>query len=136
MIVALENSLQKTNAWINEVAELADCDAHQAYHGLRATLHALRDALDIPQIADLASQLPLVIRGIYYENWRPNQSAAKPVSRADFIKQMYIAFENDFDIDPERMLRSVFAVIRRHITQGEVSDVLSRLPDDLKELWQ
>ncbi len=135
VITALENSLQKTNSWIHEIAELADCDAQQAYHGLRATLHALRDRISTKEAADLASQLPLVIRGIFYENWRPNQVAKYNGSREEFLKEIYDAFQNDLEVDPERMVRSVFAIISRHVTKGEVQDVRDSLPVALQEWW-
>lgn len=67
-----DRTLQKTNLWLGDVmAELDTEDRHQAYSALRATLHALRDRLTVDEAAQLAAQLPLLVRGIYYENWRP-----------------------------------------------------------------
>jgi anti-anti-sigma factor len=51
-------------------------DRHLAYHALRTVLQALRDWLPVDEAAALGAQLPLLIRGFYYEHWHPH---GKPV---------------------------------------------------------
>ncbi|AKB78938.1 hypothetical protein MSHOH_2455 [Methanosarcina horonobensis HB-1 = JCM 15518] len=43
----------------------------RADQALRATLHTLRDRLTIEEIVQLAAQLPLPIKGMYYDGWIP-----------------------------------------------------------------
>jgi uncharacterized protein (DUF2267 family) len=40
-----DETIQKTNIWLNEIAPALDCDRHHAYQALRAVLHCLRDRL-------------------------------------------------------------------------------------------
>ena len=68
----LDRSVEKANIWINDVAtELGTTDRHEAYRALRAFLHVLRDRLPVAETAQLSAQLPLLVRGVFYENWRP-----------------------------------------------------------------
>lgn len=59
---------QKTNEWLDEIMfELALEERHTAYAALRGTLHALRDRLPLEETAHLGAQLPMLVRGFYYE---------------------------------------------------------------------
>ena len=63
-----DSMIHKTNVWLKDLMEILDCpDRHQAYLALRATLHALRNRLTIEETAQLAAQLPMLIRGFYHE---------------------------------------------------------------------
>ena len=67
-----DTTLQKTNEWLDEIMdELALQDRHTAYVALRGTLHALRDRLPVQEAVHLGAQLPILVRGFYYEGWRP-----------------------------------------------------------------
>jgi uncharacterized protein (DUF2267 family) len=65
-----DRTLYKTHTWLKEIMEvLGTEDRHRAYMALRAVLHALRDRLTVEEVAQLGAQLPMLIRGLYYEGW-------------------------------------------------------------------
>lgn len=67
-----DRTLHKTHAWLKAIMEeLGTEDRHKAYLALRAVLHALRDRLTVEEVAQLAAQLPMLVRGLYYEGWDP-----------------------------------------------------------------
>jgi len=67
-----DKAIQDANIWVNEImSELDWDDKHRAYILLRSTLHVLRDRLQPNECAHLAAQLPTLIRGIYFEGYRP-----------------------------------------------------------------
>ena len=84
-IKAFDTTLQLTYAWLHELAEqMGTQDRHRAYHALWAVLHALRDRLTVEEVAALGAQLPLLVRGIYYEGWHPGNKPLK-TRREDFL---------------------------------------------------
>lgn len=129
-------TLEKSAAWVDEIgAELDSHDPHFAYSALRATLHALRDRLIVEEAVDLGAQLPMLIRGLYYEGWT---LSGKPVKRhrAEFLEAIRDRFGAATQPDAERLARAVFAVLRRHVTAGEIEQVEGMLPKDLRDLWE
>ena len=71
-----DRTVHTTNRWLQELTGLLDGGSrHDAYVALRATLHALRDRLPIEETAELAAQLPMLVRGFYYEGWDPTRQA-------------------------------------------------------------
>ena len=131
-----DTTLQETNTWLDEIkAELGTTDRQMAYEALRGTLHALRDFLIPTEAANLSAQLPMLVRGIYYEGWQPAQAPAQARSRADFLGRVGLAFRDSFPIDPERAARAVFATLGRHVTGGELAEVRQMLPEDVRALW-
>ena len=63
-------TVQDTNLWLKGLsAELGDCERQEAFAALRAVLHALRDRLQAHAAVNLAAQLPMLLRGLYYEGW-------------------------------------------------------------------
>lgn len=131
-----DSTLQKTNTWLRQIMdELATEDRHFAYSALRVTLHALRDRLGVDEAAHLGAQLPMLVRGLYYEGWHP---AGKP-HKAD-LGEFLMNIRNHVgrglgDPDPRRVARAVFQVMALHVTPGELDDVKHCLPADLRELW-
>ena len=68
----LDHLMQTANVWLAEVRDEFDTrDADFAYRATRAWLHALRDLLPVAESAHFAAQLPDVLRGVYYDGWRP-----------------------------------------------------------------
>ncbi len=133
-IAAFDSTLQTTNVWLNEILDrMGWIDRHRAYHALRAVLHALRDRLTIEGAAALAAQLPLLVRGIYYEGWHPADKPVKERKKEEFLAHVASAFRDD-PVDPEVVTRAVFGVLTRHVSGGEVAHLEHLLPPEIRTL--
>ena len=131
----IERSVEKTHIWLKELAhELGDSDRDYAYRALRAVLHALRDRLPVDVAAKLAAELPTLIRGIYYEDWDPSRTPL-PIHDVDAFLDR-VAHEGRMAGETEASLAvtAVTKIMRRHLTAGEIDEVLAVLPDRLKVL--
>jgi uncharacterized protein (DUF2267 family) len=134
---AFDSTLQKTNMWLNDIMqELGwEGERQRAYLALRSVLHALRDRLTVEEALDLGAQLPMLVRGFYYEGWKIAGKPLKERHRADFLAHLTHAFRNDDRMDPETIARAVFTIIARHASAGEIEDIKRILPAELRALW-
>ena len=131
-----DTTLQKTNRWLKELMQILGTeDRHRAYLALFATLHTLRDRLTVEEVAQLGAQLPMLIRGMYYEGWDPTRKPVRIRHRDEFLEVIGRYFEPDDDVDPEAVARAVFTVLQMHVTEGEIEDVRHILPSEIRELW-
>ena len=130
-----DQTLQKTNIWLKEIMERLGPDRQRAYHALRAVLHTLRDRLTVEEAAHLSAQLPLLIRGIYFEGWHPAHKPTKERTREEFLEQVEARLLGVEPINPETATRCVFEVVVRNIDPAEVVHVKHMLPGAVRALW-
>jgi uncharacterized protein (DUF2267 family) len=131
----IERSVEKAHIWLDEVAgQLGTDDHRQAYRVLRAYLHALRDRLTVDEAAQLAAQLPDLIRGIYYEGWNPSATPVKYRSFADFLDRLAADAALDSETAASYAASAAAEVLRRHVSAGEIEDIRAQLPEDLQPI--
>lgn len=129
-------TVHKTNDWLNELMLLLDFGGkRQAYEGLRATLHALRDRLTVDETAQLSAQLPMLIRGFFYEQWDPTGKPLKIRHLDEFLAAVQRPLPPDFPCEPEAVARAVLSLLAARIAAGEIEDVKGLLPAELRTLW-
>ena len=132
-----DTTLQKTQLWLKEIETELHWEQNPpwAYLALRSVLHALRDHLPIEEATDLGAQLPMLVRGLYYEGWTLTGKPIRDRYADEFFVAIAQAFREDARIDPDIVARAVFRVLSRHITAGERGDVVQELPAPLRALW-
>jgi uncharacterized protein (DUF2267 family) len=100
---------------------------------LRAFLHAVRDHLSVDESAQLAAQLPIFVRGVFYEGWDPSDVPKRARDIDSFLQR--IAGEALLAGETEASLAAAAASrVSRHVSAGEVASVLHVLPEHLREL--
>ncbi|MEM7314238.1 MAG: DUF2267 domain-containing protein [Planctomycetota bacterium] len=135
-IPVFQQTLEKTNNWLDEIMELLDwSDRRKAYKALRVVLHTLRDRLTTEEVTDLASQMPMLIRGMYLEGWNPNANPQRMRSSTAFVQAVNQNFTESDHVSSNDITFAVLKVLERHISQGEIEDVVGNLPKQLQELW-
>ena len=119
-LVTFDKTLQVTHSWLNDLSsDLGWDDKHKVFQSLRITLHALRDRITVEQASKLASQLPVLLIGFFYEDWQPATTPHKERTKEAFLSHIQDQLAQiDPNIDSERVVRAVFM-----------------LPKALKALW-
>jgi uncharacterized protein (DUF2267 family) len=133
-----DTTVHKTVSWLNDLMQLLGWhDRHKAYVALRATLHALRDGLTVKEVAQLGAQLPMLIRGFYYEGWDPadNDKRLTEYHQEQFLAEVKRQFRREDGIDPKEVARAVFTVLAKRVSEGEIEDVKHILPGRVRALW-
>jgi len=133
---SVNHSPQVVAEWVNLTSEiLAWDDQARAYMLLREVLHAVRDYLSVDEAADLSAQLPMLVRGIYFDGWVPSRTPAQKRSKADFLERVSKPFADAPLEDPERAVAAVFDVLRQKTSEGEFEQVANAMPKTLRDLW-
>lgn len=134
-IVNFTQAAQQAQQWVNELADDLNWDERRSYRLLRCTLHALRDWLSQEEMVDLSAQLPVLIRGIYFEGWKPLETPVWERNKGDFIERLKNAFSDDPLNDPDGAVAAVFRLLDRHVSHGEIVQVRNSMKKSLRELW-
>ena len=137
-ITSIDNAAQEAHEWLNEINKMSGWNnVLDAYAALRATLRLLRDNLTLDSAAKLASQLPPLIRGIFYENWHPVDQPLRERTTEDFLDNLskFLEDYNHSEVDPELAATSVFKTLINRIDPGEVNKIYNQLPRGIKKIF-
>jgi len=132
-----EKALAKSNVWLEELGrELGWDDPDAIMIVLRSVLHALRDRLPADEAVELSAQLPLLIKGVYFDGWDPSATPVKARSRQEFLAMVRKPLGGvAMEADAERVTRAVFRLLTEHVSEGEIHDVRGSMPAELADLW-
>jgi uncharacterized protein (DUF2267 family) len=132
---SISHSVQETQLWLKALCEAGGYSGEsEALAVLRAVLHQLRDRLTVEEAVDLAAQLPMIVRGVYYEKWRPTRPQEKLRTKEQFLEGVASKLA-PHPIKAENATRDVFSLLAQAIDSGEVADVINQMPAGIKELW-
>ena len=135
-LAVFDTTVQITNEWLSRIVEELGWGDHAlAYDALRGTLHAIRDELPVDEAAHLAAQLPMLIRGLYYEGWDPSSTPIPDRSREAFLDRVEAAFNSGPPVNPRQMAQAAMIVLSQRIDRGQVAQVWNCLPEDVRDLW-
>jgi uncharacterized protein (DUF2267 family) len=130
-----DRTVQKTNVLLGEIeSEFGWEDRrHQSYAAFRIVLHALRDRLTVQEAADFAAQLPLLVKGVFYEGWNPSAVPIK-MKPDEFFERIRTEFQWSLDRSIQEMVVVVLRATSKHISDGQLDDIASILPSHLASL--
>lgn len=130
-----DTTVQETNTWLNEISsEMGDPRKKVAYHALRGVLFALRDRLTQEEVFDLSAQLPLLIRGIFFEGYHPAGKPAK-YSIDEFIQRVNQELQVAGPVKTIPAIKAVLKIMEQHISAGEMEDIRDSVSADFREFW-
>jgi predicted ATPase/uncharacterized protein (DUF2267 family) len=114
-----DTTLQHTNLWLKELMEHLGIDRRHAYKVLGATLHAVRDRIGPENAVHLGAQLPMLIRGFYYEGWHLAGTPIKLRHKEDFLDYVSGDVFRGLGVEPERAVRAALELTAAVAALGE-----------------
>ena len=134
-IKPLNHALQKADDWLQELTEFGHFhDDEQAYSALRAVLHAIRNRLIPDEAVAFGSEFPLLIRGIYFEDF-DLRYPKRHASVDEFLNTISSEMRHlSFSLAPDQAAKIIFNYLKMKIRAGELRDVFDQLPRDIRNL--
>jgi uncharacterized protein (DUF2267 family) len=130
-----DRTVHTTNQWLDEISAEIGPDRHLAWHVLGAVLRSIRDELLIGQSAHLAAQLPLLVRGTYFDQYRPAAQPLADRSQEDFIARIRQELAGSRPVRPDLAATAVMRTLNRHVTEGQIRKARDALPKGIRALW-
>lgn len=131
-----DKTVQESNLWLKDIMErLGSQDRHHAYSTLRAVLHGLRDRIGPESAAHLGAQLPMLLRGLYYEGWDPTNKPTKERHEAVFLAHIARELPRAVEGEVEEGTVAVLDVLSKHIDRGAAVKIAGMFPHELRRFW-
>ena len=130
-----DRTLQITNTWLDDIMEIVGPDRQIAWHILGAVLRTLRDRLTLGLAAHLGAQLPLLVRGLYYDQWQPSKQPSDLRSAEEFLDHVAEGLTGIRPVDVNEATRAVFKVLQYYVEPNQIEHVREALPADIRSLW-
>lgn len=130
-----DKTIQSTHIWLDEIMRRIGPDRAVAWKVLSVVLHKLRDRLPIELAAHLGAQLPLLVRGAYYDQFDPGRLPAKWHTSDEFVHEVQKWLSDTRAVDAKDAIAAVFDVLSGHIATGQVEKVRHALPKEIRKLW-
>ncbi|GFE65498.1 DUF2267 domain-containing protein [Litoreibacter roseus] len=133
---AIDHTVHVTHEWINELTARLDWGSKRsALRLLRCTLHRVRDHLLTDELAQFSAQLPLLIRGMFFEGWMPKRTPIKERHAEDFTDAIGDQMREADDYRGPQDIRHVFDLLNNRLSEGEIRDIRACLPEPIRALW-
>lgn len=85
------------------------------------------------EAVDLGSQLPMLVRGFYYEGWKPSKTPQE-MSTEEFFDQVQSQFQYTTEYSIKELIQGTMKALSKYVSQGELEDIKASLPKDLSSI--
>ncbi len=129
-------SIEHARRWLTLIDDQLLLDSRgDAYSILRNVLHTLRDRLPLPTAAHFSAQLPLLLRGVFWDGWKPEVPVDK-MTRSEFIDRIDRGLSLKGVSETEDAIRAVTSVLAFELGSGTVEKLLAVLPESYGVLFE
>lgn len=131
-----DKTIQETHVWLKNLMDRLGIEDRQlAFSILRATLHAVRDRVGPESATHLGAQLPLLVRGVFYEGWKMSRPTSVERHISDFVAHVMRELPPGRISTPEDAVAGALAVIRTMMDPGEALKIIRMFPAELRDFW-
>jgi len=129
---AFDTAVQKGNIWLKDIEKAGSLRSRfQAYAAMRSVLHALRDCLPPAEAVKFSAQLPLLVKGVFFDGWKV---APKPLrlTREGLHAAIRRGLKDESGVEPGVALKAVLSALDRHISPSVLETIQLVLPRDVR----
>lgn len=130
-----DKSLQATATWLEEIQSELGPDRAFAWRVLSVVLQNLRDHLPLELSAHLGAQLPLIVRGTFYDQFDPTGLPKQAHGPEEFLQSVANGLKESRRVDPRDAVHAALGVLDRHLSRGQIDKVVRSLPRGIRALW-
>lgn len=140
MAFTFERYVQKSDEFMREVARELGYpeDTDKAYRVFRAVMHTVRDNITPEENLHFIAQLPMMIKAVYVDNWKISDKNIR--HRDAFLQKIQENNTNNNQRDlhtpdqTEEAVHKIFDVLKRHVSEGEMNDIMNMMPAEVQPL--
>jgi uncharacterized protein (DUF2267 family) len=134
--VNFEKTANEATSWVQQIAKKAGQPDRPdwALSALKAVLQTLRDRTPLQEVFHLSAQMPVLIRGLYFEGYKPTGKPDK-MNAKQFLDRIESDLGDNNDISAEQALYAVLKLLYEKISEGEMEDIRRSMPADIQKLW-
>lgn len=134
--VNFEKYCNEMRSWLLDIADLMHVPGRTdwALKALKAVLHTIRDRSPLEEVFHLSAQMPVLIRGIYLEAYKPSGKPHK-YNLNQFLGQIKAAMGQGVEVAPAEAFRAVVTVLYEKTSHGEMDDIRGAMPKEIQKFW-
>lgn len=135
-VTTIDRNIEMANVWLGEISDEMDhISREDAWACMNAVLRTVRDRVPMDEAVHFAAQLPTLIRGSYYEDWRPHESPHKWRHREEYLAAVKDKLPGRENYDAEKTIRAVLNVVGHHMNPEELKKIKAIHPREVWDLW-
>lgn len=108
---------------------------------LRSVIHTVRDRITISESFDLMAQLPVILRGIYSEQWKYSEKPPMQYKTIEEMKELVKSQQAQFGEDEfnwsestEEIISTTLNCLRQYFTEGQMNHITGQMPKEVQQL--
>lgn len=130
---------KEANSFMKEYDHNLDLggDIDMAGRILSSILHGLREVISMEESLQLIAQFPMFLKAVYVNGWssRKKKKVKNMTEFIDLVREFNGATSiHDFKSNEvaENYINATFILLRKYVSLGELEDIRTELPKDLK----
>lgn len=132
----IDHTVQLTHEWINELRDrLGWSSSRDALRLLRVTMAQIRDHLQHQEAVQFSAQMPLLVRGMFFEGWNLAHTPLRDRNADHFVAAIETQVSDIYDWRGIQDIAAVFKTLNNRISEGEIQDVKAQLPKSICDMW-
>ncbi|MDX1586444.1 MAG: DUF2267 domain-containing protein [Balneolaceae bacterium] len=138
-----EKFAQEAHEYVNQLAvDLGHPqEQEQCWIAWRAVMHTIRDRIHLGESFDLMSQLPMILKGTYAENWKYHEKPPLNYETTEEMKKHVKTLQNrygemqfNWSKPTEEIISIIIDSLNRYCSKGQMEHIRGMMPKDVKEL--